>query len=297
MRLTTSNALAAHLTLGVLVCGALGLSASAAPPRHAASSTPAPPRIARLANGHPDLNGVWEVLNDAGWNVEPHGASAALQTQPGPAGPVPDHRIFALGAVASVPPGDGVIVGGGTIPYKPEKLKERDENRAHYLERDPEVKCDLPGVPRATYMGQPFQILQSDRQLLFTYQYASAVRNILMKDPGEAPVDSWMGQSWARWEGDTLVVTVSGFNDSTWLDRAGNFHSDQLKVTERYTPIDATHLRYQAHVEDPETYTRPWDMEMTLYKRVGADARLGQFKCVEFVEELMYGNLRKHPVK
>ena len=283
-RAITTAALATVLALGAAGAG------SAAPAKRAAAAP------ARGTGGHPNLNGVWEVLNDANWNVEPHAASSALQTVQGPAGPVPDHSIVALGAVASVPPGEGVVVGG-TIPYKPEKLKQREENRAHYLERDPEVKCYLPGVPRATYMGQPFEILQSDKQLLITYQYASAVRNILLKDPGEAPVDSWMGQSWARWEGNTLVVTATGFNDSTWLDRAGNFHSDQLKVTERYTPIDATHMRYQAHIEDPETYTRPWDMDMVLYKRIGPDARLGQFKCVEFVEELMYGNLRKHPVK
>ena len=288
MRLATTLSLTAALVL------ASGLGAASAAPARTAKAAHA--AAARGPGGHPDLNGVWEVLDDAGWNIEPHAASSALQTVQGPAGPVPDHRIVALGAVASVPPGDGVVVGG-TIPYKPEKLKQREENRLHYLERDPEVKCYLPGVPRATYMGQPFQILQSDKQLVFLYQYASAVRNILMKDPGEAPVDSWMGQSWARWEGDTLVVTVTGFNDSTWLDRAGNFHSDQLKVTERYTPTDATHMRYQAHVEDPETYTRPWDIDLVLYKRIGPDARLGQFKCVEFVEELMYGNLRKHPIK
>ena len=290
MRLAITTALATALALGAAGAG------SAAPARHAGAPGARSAAFPRVAGGHPDLNGVWEVLNDANWNVEPHAASSALQTAEGPAGPVPDRRVVALGAVAAVPPGEGVVVGG-TIPYKPEKLKQRDDNRAHYLERDPEVRCFLPGVPRATYMGQPFQILQGDRQMLITYQYAGAVRNILMKDPGEAPVDSWMGQSWARWEGDTLVITATGFNDSTWLDRAGNFHSDQLKVTERYTPLDATHLRYQAHVEDPETYTRPWDMEMVLYKRLGPDARLGQFKCVEFVEELMYGNLRKHPVK
>ncbi len=281
---------AAGFTLGASVAAAAAL---AAPAEHAPSA--AADTAGRIA-GHPDLNGVWEVLNDADWNIEPHAAGAALQMQPGPAGPVPDHRIYALGAVAAVHPGFGVVVGG-TIPYKPEKLKQRDENRAHYLERDPEVKCDRPGVPRATYVGQPFQIVQNDKQMLFVYQYNYVVRNVLPKDPGEAPIDSWMGQSWARWEGDTLVIKVSGFNDSTWFDRAGNFHSDQLKVTERYTPLDATHLNYEAHIEDPETFTRPWDMKMVLYKRVGPDAQLGQFKCVEFVEELMYGQLRKHPIK
>ena len=284
---------------GAIVAGVTAalLAGAAATPvlaqgRAAASSAYRGPRI----GGHPDLNGVWQTLNGANWNVEPHAASSAPQTRQGPAGPVPAKEIVAAGATLSVPAGMGVVAGGA-IPYKAEALAKRDDNRAHYLERDPEVKCYLPGVPRANYMGFPFQILQSDSAVLFNYEYASAVRNIALKDPGEAPVDSWMGQSWGRWEGDTFVVTVTGLNDQTWLDRAGNHHSDQLKVVERYTPVDATHMRYEAEITDPQTYTRPWKMEMTLYRRVGADARLQQFKCVEFVEELMYGNLRKNPLK
>jgi hypothetical protein len=251
---------------------------------------------ARLADGHPDLNGVWSVMNTANWDVEPHGARAALQMRPGPVVPVPAKEILALGAVGSVPAGRGVVVGG-TIPYTAEALKQRDDNRAHYLERDPEVKCYLPGVPRANYMALPFQILQSPTQMLFTYEYDSAVRNILFKDPGPAPTDSWMGQSVAHWEGDTLVVVVTGMVDQSWLDRAGNFHSDQLKVVERYTPTSPTTIRYEAELTDPGVYTRPWKMEMNLYKRLGEDAQLQQFKCVEFVEELMYGSLRKNPLK
>jgi len=120
---------------------------------------------------------------------------------------------------------------------------------------------------------------------------------VLFKDPGPAPIDSWMGQSVAKWEGDTLVVTVTGMLDRTWFDRAGNFHSDQMKVVERWTPMDATHVRYEAEITDPETYTRPWKIGMNLYRRRGDDARLGQFKCVEFVEELIYGKYRKDPLK
>lgn len=286
MRLTFTAAMTA-----LCLMGTTALTAAPAEAQGRAAAYRAP----RGPGGHPDLNGVWQALNGANWNIEPHAASSALQTRAGPAGPVPAKEVVALGAVGAVPAGLGVVVEG-TIPYKPEALKKRDENKANYLARDPEVKCYLPGVPRANYMGFPFQILQSDSALLFTYEYASAVRNIFLKDPGEAPVDSWMGQSWAKWEGDTLVVTVTGLNDQTWLDRAGNHHSDQLKVVERYTPIDATHLRYQAEITDPETYTKPWHIDMTLYKRVGADARLQQFKCVEFVEELMYGKLRKNPL-
>jgi hypothetical protein len=245
--------------------------------------------------GHPDLNGVWEVLNTANWDIEPHPARAALALRPGPFGPVPAKDVVALGAVGSVPPGVGVVEGGA-IPYKPEALAKRHDNQEHWLERDPEIKCYLPGVPRATYMPYPFQIFQSDEALLFSYEYAGAVRNVTFKDPGPAPIDSWMGQSVGHWEGDTLVIEVTGQNDSTWFDRAGNHHSSSLKVVERYTPAGPGQMRYEAEITDPETFTRPWKMRMNLYRLEGADAQILQFKCVEFVEELMYGHLRKNPL-
>jgi len=244
---------------------------------------------------HPDLNGVWQVMNTAGWNIEPHASSAALQMRPGPVVPVPAKEVVALGAVGSVPAGLGVVEGG-TIPYKPEALKQRDANKADWIHKDPEIKCYLPGVPRANYMTLPFQIFQSESAMLIAYEYAGAVRNLLFKDPGPAPVDSWMGQSVAKWEGDTLVVTVTGMNDSTWFDRAGNFHTADMKVVERWTPTGPGVMRYEAEITDPEVFSRPWKMSMNLYKHVGEDARLMQFKCVEFVEELMYGHLRKNPL-
>jgi len=284
----------------VAISGLLGLglagSVSAAHPRHHAAATSdatvsAMPRV----GGHPDLSGVWSVMNTANWDIEPHAASAALQLRPGPVVPVPAKEVVALGAVASVPAGLGVVEGG-TIPYTPDALKQRDDNRAHYLDRDPEVKCDLPGVPRANYMALPFQILQSDKSMMIAYEYAGAARNILFDDPGPAPTDSWMGQSVAKWDGDTLVVTVTGQLDSTWFDRAGDFHSGDMVVVERWTPVNANLIHYSATITDPATFTRPWTMNMNLYRRLGPDAQLQQFKCVEFVEELMYGSLRKHPL-
>jgi hypothetical protein len=245
---------------------------------------------------HPDMNGVWSVMNTANWDIEPHAARAALQFRPGPVNPVPAKEVVALGAVGAVPAGLGVVEGG-EIPYTDEARKIRDENRADYLKRDPEVKCYLPGVPRANYMALPFQIFQSDKSMLIAYEYAGAVRNIMFDDPGPAPVDSWMGQSVAKWEGDTLVVTVTGQLDRTWFDRAGNHHSGEMVVVERWTPTSPTTMRYEATITDPSTFTRPWKMSMNLYKRMGEDARLQQFKCVEFVEELMYGHLRKEPLK
>ncbi len=250
----------------------------------------------RGADGaHPDLNGIWQVLNTANWDIEPHSARAALAFRPGPFGPVPAKEVVALGAVGSVPAGLGVVEGGA-IPYKPEALEKKKDNAAHWLERDPEIKCDLPGVPRATYMPYPFQIAQSEKAILFVYEYAGAVRNIYLKDPGPPPVDAWMGQSVGHWEGDTLVVSVTGLNDSTWFDRAGNFHSAQMTVVERYTAVAPGLLRYEALINDPATFTRPWRLSMNLYRREGADAQLLQFNCVEFVEELLYGRLRKEPL-
>lgn len=245
---------------------------------------------------HPDLNGVWQAMNTAGWDIEPHAARAALQLRPGPFVPVPAKAVVALGAVGAVPAGLGVVEGG-EIPYTDEARKVRDENRADYLNRDPEVKCYLPGVPRANYMHLPFQVFQSEKSMIIAYEYAGAVRNVMFDDPGPPPVDSWMGQSVAKWDGDTLVVTVNGMNDRTWFDRAGNHHSDQMTVVERWTPTGPGVVRYEATVTDPNTFTKPWKLSVNLYKRVGDDARLNQFKCVEFVEELMYGDLRKEPLK
>ena len=241
--------------------------------------------------GKPDLNGVWQVLNTANFNLEAHAASASLAMVEGPIVPIPHPSTVLFGAVGSVPAGLGVVEGG-TIPYKKKALKKRDENKKNWLDRDPEIKCYLPGVPRANYMHLPFQIFHSEKAIFFAYEYAGAVRNIYLEDPGPAPVDSWMGQSWGYWEGNTLVVEVSGFNDQTWFDRSGNFHSEQLKVTERYTLKNQHIMHYEAIIEDDKIFTRPWKISMNLYKRVGKDAQLQQFKCVEFVEELIYGKWR-----
>ena len=256
---------------------------------------PAGYRAPRTADGKPDLNGIWQALNEANYDIEMHMARPAMALRPGPYGPLPAAPVLALGAIGSVPPGIG-IVEGGAIPYKPDKLAMRKENQDKWLERDPEIKCYLPGVPRANYMPYPFQILQSPSAIFFAYEYAGAVRNVYLKDPGPAPIDSWMGQSVARWEGDTLVIDASGFNDSTWFDRSGNFHSDQLKVTERYTRTAPDVIHYEATITDPETFTRPWKISMPLYRRLEKNAQLMDFKCVEFVEELLYGAYRKKPL-
>jgi hypothetical protein len=261
-----------------------------------AAGAPAAAKVSRLPDGKPNLNGIWQAMNTANFDLEPHNSRAALQMIPGPLGPIPAPQVVALGAVGSVPDGLGVVEGG-EIPYKPEALAKKKENQQNWIKSDPEIKCYLPGVPRATYMPYPFQIVQSKDYTFIAYEYAGAVRNVYMKDPGEAPTDSWMGQSAGHWEGDTLVVNVTGLNDQTWLSRAGDWHTENMHVTERYTLKDNDHILYEATIEDPTVFTRPWKISMPLYRHIEKDAQLGQFKCVEFVEELMYGHLRKVPTE
>ena len=236
--------------------------------------------FARLPDGKPNLNGIWAASNTANWNIQTH------QARQGP--------MTALGAAFSVPGGMGVVEGND-LPYKPEALAQRDANAKNWLSKDPEVKCYLPGVPRATYMPYPFQIVQSTdpNDILVTYEFASASRIVHMSAQQEAPVDSWMGWSNGRWDGDTLVVDVRAFVDQTWFDRAGNYHSDALHVVERYTPVSRDVIRYEATIDDPKVFTRTWKMSMPLYRRAEKNAQLMEYKCVEFAEELMYGHLNK----
>jgi hypothetical protein len=239
-------------------------------------------RAPRTADGKPSLNGIWQALNEANWDIESHSA--------GPS------RVLALGAEDAIVPGLG-IVEGGPLPYLPAAAARRKANFDKRLTLDPEIKCYLPGVPRAMYMPQPFQIIQSTKYIMMVFQYAGAVRTIYMDDHKEAPADSWMGWSNGHWEGDTLVIDTTGFNDLSWFDRAGNFHSDALHVVERITPMSPEYLNYEATIEDKNVFSRPWKMSMPIYRRKEKGARLLEFRCVEFVEDLIYGHLRKPGTK
>ena len=252
-------------------------------------------RAPRADGGKPDLNGIWQALNEANYDLQSHTARPAMALRAGPYGPVPAAAVLALGAVGSVPPSLGVVEGD-EIPYRPDAVAKKKANQENWLTLDPEIKCYLPGVPRANYMPYPFQIFQNASRIFFAYEYAGAVRDIYMKDPGPAPVDSWMGQSVGHWEGETLVIDVTGMNDQTWFDRAGNFHSDALHVVERYTRTSPDVITYDATMEDTKIFTRPWKIRMALYRRQEKDAQLLDFKCPEFVEELLYGPLRKKPL-
>lgn len=262
---------AAVVSAGVLA--ALMLSAASNGPAYKAARTP---------DGKPDLNGIWEALNEANWDIEGHAAA------PG--------QVFQLGAQGAIPPGVGVVEGG-PLPYLPAAAAKQKENYANRMKLDPEIKCYMAGVPRATYMPFPFQIVQSPSKILISYEYAGAVRTINMGAPTEAPADTWMGWSNGHWEGDTLVVDVTSQVEDTWFDRAGNFHSEALHVVERYTPRSPDILMYEATIEDPKVFSRPWKMSMPLYRRVESNARVLEFLCSPFAEELIYGHLRKKTSK
>ena len=276
-------------------CGALAMAAMTVAVVPVSGQQAPAYRAPRGADGHPDLNGIWQTMNTANYDIQAHVARPAMALRPGPYGPVPAAPVLALGAVGSVPGGLGVV-DGDELPYLPAALAQKKKNQENWLTSDPEIKCYLPGVPRATYMPFPFQIFQSSKAIFMAYEYAGATRNIYLKDPGPAPVDSWMGQSVGRWEGDTLVITVTGFNDSSWFDRSGNFHSEAMTVVERYTRTNPDVISYEATITDPKTFSRPWKMSMPLYRRQEKNAQLMEFKCVEFVEELLYGKLRKNPL-
>ena len=230
------------------------------------------PALAQGGGKKPNLSGMWQALNTANWELEAHAAEA---------GPP------ALGALAAVPPGTSVVVGG-EIPYLPAAQAQRKKNREQRWTADPEAKCFMPGVPRATYLQYPFQIVQGTDKIMVSYEFADTVRLVHMKDPGPAPADSWMGWSVGHWDGDTLVVDVTAQNGDTWLDRSGNYHSDALHVVERYTLRSPDVLMYEATIEDPKTFAKAWTIRMPLYRRLDDGAQLMEFKCIPFTEHFLY---------
>lgn len=237
-------------------------------------------RAPRTKDGKPNLNGIWQAINEANWDIEAHASSFGTQPM--------------LGAINAVPPGLG-IVEGGPLPYRPDALAKRKENLANRGKGDPEAKCYRLGVPRSMYAPYPFQIIQSNDHVVMVFQFANALRTVYMTNQKPAPAESWMGWSNGRWEGEALVIETTGFNDQTWFDRSGNYHSDALKVVERISARSADTLNYEATIEDPKVFTRPFKISMPLYRRVEKDGRVIEFKCIEYSEELIYGHLRKQP--
>ncbi len=247
------------------------------------------PRIA----GKPDFSGIWEANNTANWDLQTHEARPMVgQAGLTPGSVVLAAPVLALGSIGWVPPGLG-IVDGDEIPYQPWAATRKKENQEHWLDRDPEVKCFQPGVPRAMYMPHPFQIIESTKDVMMVFEYANAQRTIHLTKKDPYPNVAYMGYSTGKWEGDTLVVDATDFTDATWFDRSGDFHSDALHVVERYTPAGKDVIRYEATIEDPQVFTRAWKISMPLYRRLEKNAQIMEFRCVEMVEETMYGHLRK----
>jgi len=263
------------------------------------SQTRAIYRPARTADGQPDLSGIWQTMNTANWDIEEHGAAPA---------PYAD-----LVGVYLAQPAGFSVVEGGTIPYKPEALEKRNRYRAERLHpdplvlengtednADPEAKCFQGGVPRATYLPYPFQILQTKDTVLIAYEYGGNSARVIHLGDDLAKTratlintDSWMGQSVGKFEGDTLVVDDEWFSHEIWLDRSGNFYGRDAHVTERYTPISPDHMRYEATIDDPKNFTRPWKLSMILYKHVEPDFQLLEFQCIPFADDFVFGKLYK----
>jgi hypothetical protein len=279
--------LAALMGAATAILAAVLLLHSAAP-----ASAAAPGTEGRIA-GKPDFNGIWEANNTANWDLLAH-ESRPMVAQPGlvPNTVVSAAPVVALGSLGWVPPGVGVV-DGNEIPYLPWAAARKKENQEHWLDRDPEIKCFQPGIPRAMYMPHPFQIIQSGTKIQMVFEYDDAQRTIHLTKMEDYPNVLYMGYSVGHWEGDTLVVNVSHFTDATWLDRAGDFHSDALQVTERYTPKGPDVIQYEATITDPQVFTRSWKIRMPLYRRLEPNAQLMEFRCVEMVEETLYGHLRK----
>ena len=224
----------------------------------AQTSSPQSTTIPRAADGKPDFSGIWEVLAKADDNIEAHSASRTARASAG-------------------------TVEGGTLPYKPEMLEKRTQNFAARATADTEAKCFLPGVPRVMYIQHPFQIVQTPDLVLMLFEYVHATRNVYMNSPHlKGPLNWWMGDSRGQWDGDTLVVDANNFNEETWFDRAGNFHSDELHIVERYTLADRDHINYTARIEDSKVFTRPWTMSLVFYRHTEPNFRLLDYECYAF---------------
>ena len=231
--------------------GASSLSAQTATPKPAAARATT---IPRTSSGRPNLQGIWQVRNRASYDLQDHVARHGM------------------------PAGKGVVEGN-EIPYQPWALAKKAENFANRATRDPLASCFMPGVPRIMYMEWPFQIFQTPNHIAITFEWTQIYR--LIYTNGSKPVvgiDFWMGDSRGRWEGDTLVVEVTNHNDKTWFDMAGNFHSEALRLIERYTLLNADTINYEVTITDPKVFTRPWKISMPLHRHTDV-TRLLEYQC------------------
>jgi hypothetical protein len=229
------------------------------------SQTASTPQIPRTADGKPDLSGFWQVIGSADWNIQDHSAEKGI------------------------PAGQGIVVGN-EIPYQPWAAAKKKENYQKRATDDPEVKSYVPGVPRVTYTPFPFQIVQTPNEIAVLYEYVHGVRH-LYTNGSQHPsghIDFWLGDSRGHWEGDTLVVDVTDFDERSWFDHVGNFHSDALHVVERYTLVDADHIDYEATIEDPKVFTKPWKIDTIIYRHKEKNFQLLDYEGYAFDYEQYY---------
>jgi len=234
------------------ICALTAAGLLALSPSPAAGQAYTPPRT---ADGQPDLQGIWEVRTSPDKDLEK---------------------------------AKGVIIEpkNGKIPYLPEALAKKKENEKNSATADPLNKCFMPGVPRINLLSYPLQIFQTPGQISFAYEYIHNFRNVYLKRTTHLDgIDFWQGDSLGHWDADTLVVDVADFNDQTWLDKAGDYHSDALHVVERYTRTGPNTLRYEATVEDPKTFSMPWKIRVELSRNTQPNARLMEYEC-HYLKEL-----------
>ena len=273
MHNSLSTALSVAAAITVVSGFTLAVARAGQAPARAPNSPPGFQAL-RANDGHPDLNGIWQAANTANWDIQDH---------PARQGPV-----TALGAAFSIPSGAGVVEGND-IPYQPWALAKRNENFQNRLMADPLRKCYMPGVPRATYLPFPFEITQTPNHILIAYEFAHATRTIFLDGtPHMEDLDFWMGDARGKWEGDTLVVDTVSLGDKTWFDEAGNFHSDALKVVERFTPMDAAHINYEVTIDDSKVFTRSWKLSMIIYRRLEKNLELLDYECAEHLYEKLF---------
>ena len=243
------------MTKRTVVAGAIALAmvvaGCAAPTGQQASSYRAP----RTSDGNPDLQGLWQVLNTADYNIQTHEARQG------------------------VPAGLGVVVDE-EIPYLPAALAQKQTNFEAGATADPAAQCFFPGTPRIMYMPYPFRIVQTTDFVELFFEFGHHTRIIYTNGvPHHEEIPIWMGDSRGRWDGETFVVDTKNFYDENWFDKAGNYHSEALELVERFTRTGPDHIRYEVTVTDATVFTRPWTMSMTLYRRVEPNARLLEYEC------------------
>ena len=253
----------AHKTAWLACAAAAWLAAAPSTAQTPSAERPAP----RTADGKPDLTGIW-VATGAILLFEGEEAFRAAR---------------AADAAAGRPPGNS----GEPPPFKP----EAEAQRQRFLERrgidDPMARCLLTGVPRINFRPLPFEMVQLPDRVIMLYEIHHAFRIIPTygRPPPEDAEPSYLGESVGRWEGDTLVVDVTSFNDKTWLTGVGTIHTEDLRVTERYTRDSHDTIRYEVTMEDPNVLTRPWTLRETF--RLRPNERLREYECIESNEDLL----------